>query len=122
MTERFTQSEALCAVARLTEARLTAYLALGVVRPYRAGGAPVYRRIDIARLDLICELSDTYELEDEALAAMLSLLDQLHAARRDLRVVAGAAAIETPEVAARIAAALIRAGGDGAGEDGGAKG
>lgn len=110
MTERFTQSEAIAAVARLTETRLTAYLALGVVRPDRSSGALSFRRIDIARLDLICELSETYELEDEALATMLSLLDQLHAARRDLRAMAGAVAMEAPEVAARVAAALVRAG------------
>jgi chaperone modulatory protein CbpM len=74
-----------------------------------AGGAIVFRRVVIARLMLICELSSTFDLGDEALGAMLTPLDQLHAARRDPRAIAAALEDERPEIAARLGAALARA-------------
>ena len=41
--------------------------------------------IDIARLELACDLHDQYEAEPEAIGLMISLIDQLHGLRAEMR-------------------------------------
>lgn len=55
------------------------------VRPRRADGAPVFEEIDVARVQLIVELRETMAVDDAAMPVVLSLLDQLHASRRQMR-------------------------------------
>lgn len=59
------------------------------VRPLRRGGEPVFEEVDIARLRLILELRDELDMGEAAIPVVLSLLDELHATRRDLRRLAG---------------------------------
>ncbi len=60
------------------------------MRPEKGAQGHVYRRIDIARLELLCDLSDDLDLDETALTVVLSLIDQLHGARQDLARVAQA--------------------------------
>ena len=109
MSEHLSEDEAVRAVARLTRARLTAFLRADLVSPPRSGGRPRFREIDLARMELLCELSDEFDLQEDALGVVISLIDQLHAARRDLRAVAEALDAEPAEVRHRVADALRRA-------------
>lgn len=61
------------------------WIAQGWVRPARQGGGVVFEEIDIARIQLIVELRDQMGVEDSAIPVVLSLLDQLHAARAEMR-------------------------------------
>ncbi len=83
MSERFSEDEALARVAALTRARLVAFREAELVRPVNAGSGPLYRRVDVARMELMCDLCETFDLEDDTLALVMSLLDQLHAVRRE---------------------------------------
>lgn len=59
----------------------------------RAEGVPghyVFSEIDVARAGLIVELREDLGVGDDALSLVLSLLDQLYAARREMRLVAAA--------------------------------
>lgn len=84
MTERFSEDEVVATVTRLTRPQLVRYVERSFVRPEKAAQGYVYRRIDIARLELLCDLSDDLDLDESALSVVLSLIDQLHAARQDL--------------------------------------
>ena len=55
------------------------------VRPLRRGGEPVFEEVDVARLRLILELRDELDMGEAAIPVVLSLLDELHSARRDVR-------------------------------------
>lgn len=62
------------------------------VRPLRSGDIWYFDDCDIARLELICELRQGLAVNDEAVPVVLSLLDQLYAARNTLRHVRDAIA------------------------------
>lgn len=108
MTDRFSETETLAAIPRLTRMRLTAFVEAQIVVPLRAETGFVFRQIDLARMELLCELSEEFDLDEDALSVVISLIDQLHAARSDLRAIAGAVATEAPDVRARIGVALAR--------------
>ncbi|MFD2739583.1 hypothetical protein ACFSUD_08390 [Sulfitobacter aestuarii] len=108
MSDRYSLDEALAQVARLDRARLVSYMEAQIILPLQTPQGPSLRKIDIKRLELACELSDEFGLEEDALGVVLSLLDQLHGLRAELRDVLGALEEESPEVRARIAAAIAR--------------
>ncbi len=66
------------------------WVALAWVRPDGKPGAWVFREVDVARVRLIVELRDELSLDEEALPTVLSLLDQLYEARRQMRAMAKA--------------------------------
>lgn len=108
MTEVYTEDETLARVVRLTRVRLAAYIEAEAVVPVQRDDGPVFGPAEIARLDLMCELADLYDMGPEALAVMLAVIDRLHAARRDRRALIEAIRAEAPEVHARVAAVLAR--------------
>lgn len=61
------------------------WVALAWVRPDGGPGAWVFGEVDVARVQLIVELHDGLSLDDEAIPTVLSLLDQLYDARRQMR-------------------------------------
>jgi chaperone modulatory protein CbpM len=58
---------------------------------------------DVARVRLICELHYELHIEEDSLSVVLSLLDQLYAARRSLRTLVAAVEAQPEDVRARIA-------------------
>jgi chaperone modulatory protein CbpM len=74
-------------VPGLTEEVLLHWLEQDWVRPEQQGGEPNFREIDVARVRLIRELHTELEVDEPTLPLVLSLLDQLYAARRQLRLV-----------------------------------
>ena len=71
------------------------------VRPRREAGAPVFEEIDVARVQLIVELRDELEVGEAAMPVVLSLLDQLHGARAQVRQVLAALEGVGPEGSVR---------------------
>lgn len=101
-----TVEQTLQRVTRLTRSRLTALIEVEAVVPAQAETGPLFGPDDLARLDLLCELSELYDMEPEALAVMIRVIDRLHAVRRDRRALLDAIRTEAPEVQERIARAL----------------
>ncbi|MDO9525613.1 MAG: hypothetical protein Q7J57_08745 [Gemmobacter sp.] len=108
MTDPFSEHETIAAIPGLTRSRLVAFVAAEVVIPLHTDQGPVFRQIDIARLRLLCELSDDLDLDEATLGIVISLIDQLHEARSALRAVASALAAEPADLRARIGAALLQ--------------
>lgn len=102
MERRFSAPDALEIVPDLTEGQLERYIRAGVVQPVQSEQGPIFREIDIARLSLLVELADGYHLNDEALGMVMSLLDQLHGLRGEMRAIIDAVAQEPAETRVRL--------------------
>lgn len=90
MTRTLTEDELITTITRLTSDRLTEYLAAEIVIPQQSDQGLVYQSLDVARLELACELHDQYDMEADALSMMISLIDQMHGLRAELRDVLNA--------------------------------
>jgi chaperone modulatory protein CbpM len=110
MTEHLTEDDVIAAVPGLTRTRLVAFIETEVVVPLRredgAVSALIFRQVDVARMQVLCNLAEDLELDDSALAVVVALIDKLHAASQDLLALARAVAAEPPDVRARIGAAI----------------
>lgn len=112
MTDHLSEDEVLDAIPGLSRTRLVVFIETGVVIPVRqeseGTSAHVFRRIDFARLRLLCDLAEDLELDDHALGVVVTLIDQLHATRADLLAIARALEAEPLEIRARIGSAVLR--------------
>ena len=83
--------EHLCiTISGLRAAEVEHWIAQQWVRPEGAPGHYAFHEIDVARVRLIVQLRDELHVDDEALPIVLSLMDQLYTARRQMRRVRAA--------------------------------
>jgi chaperone modulatory protein CbpM len=108
MTDRFSEDDVVTTVTRLTRSQLFQFIECELVRPQRDVNGFVFHRVDIARLELLCDLSQDLDLDETGLGIVISLLDQLHAARQDLATVARAVESLPADMRAGIVAAMKR--------------
>jgi chaperone modulatory protein CbpM len=107
MTECLTQSQAVAAVPGLSQSRLAEFLDADLVRPPSSEDEPVFRPVDLARLALLCDLADHFDLESDALGVVIGLIDQLHTARRHLHAMAQAMEAEPQDLRQRVGARFV---------------
>lgn len=103
------ERELLSLVEGLTVEEIELSVAQGWVAPARRESARLYVEVDVARLRLIHELRADLAIGDEAVPVLLSLLDQVHGLRTQLRDVLGGIARQPEDVRARIAEAIAEA-------------
>ncbi|MTH62698.1 hypothetical protein [Paracoccus shanxieyensis] len=107
MTRRhFTLTQVLAELPDLGPEQLESYIRSGVVVPVQSETGPLFRQLDIARLQLVVDLAEGYHLDDEALAMVLSLVDQLHGLRGDMHAMLDAVAREPVETRERLRSAI----------------
>ena len=107
MTQRhYTLTETPSVVDDLDAEHLDRYIRAGVVVPVQSSSGPLFRELDLARLNLVVELTEGYHLDEEALAMVMSLVDQLHGLRGDMRAILDAVAREPAETRVRLKAAI----------------
>jgi chaperone modulatory protein CbpM len=106
MTRFYSEEEVVVTVSGLTRARLVSYVEAEIVLPVQGEQGPVYRQIDVARLQLLAELTESFDLSEDGLAVVMRLVDQVHALRADLRCVLDAITQEPEEVRARLTRAV----------------
>ena len=102
MTRTYTEAEAIAAIDNLTGARLVMFLRARIIQPVVTDAGPAYREADLARLQLLCDLAEGYELPEDSLRMVMSLIDQLNTMRGDMRALMQALATEPDEVRTRI--------------------
>ncbi len=107
MTEHYTQDHAIAAVPGLSHSRLAAFLAADLVMPLSSTTGPMFRSVDLARLELLCDLADHFDLEDDALGIVIGLVDQLHTARLRLHAMALAMEAEPQDLRQRVGARFV---------------
>ena len=106
MTRYYSEEQTITTVTRLTRSNLTTYVKHEFLSPTQSEAGPVYDAADLARIELICDLSEQFDLEGDALGVVLSLIDQLHGVRGELRRVMGAVQAQPEKVRDRIIAVL----------------
>jgi chaperone modulatory protein CbpM len=87
MTIRFDEVLAHCRLERL---ELETWIAREWVLPVREDGGYIFTETDLARVELICDLTHDLALSEDAMGVVLPLLDQVYALRASLRRVAAA--------------------------------
>lgn len=102
MARHFSETEVIATLEGLDPARLHAFVAAHVVSPVVTPQGHAFSEADLARLQLLCDLSEVYDLPDDSLAMVMSLIDQLNTARGDMRALIQAVATEPDEVRGRI--------------------
>ena len=102
MTRFYSETEVVARVNGLTVARLRSFVAADCLAPHEREGRLAFAEADVARAQLLEELVEDFELDAEAAAVVVSLVDQIHGLRRQLRRLGEAVAAEHPEVRARI--------------------
>ena len=102
MTRFYSETEVVARVRGLTVARLRSFVAADCLAPAERQGRLAFGEADVARAQLLEELVEDFELDAEAAAMVVSLVDQIHGLRRELRRLGEAVAVEHPEVRSRI--------------------
>lgn len=106
MTRRFTEAEVLERIALLTHPRLSAWIEARIVQPVQSESGPLFREVDLARLQTLCDLAFDLGAEDDHLAVMMDLIDRLHALTAEMDTLMAALATQPEEVRARIRALI----------------
>ena len=106
MTRYYSEEQVITTVTRLTPSRLTTFVKHEFLCPAQSESGPVYTATDLARIELICDLTEQFDLEGDALGVVLSLIDQLHGVRSELKRVMSAIEAQPAELRGRIIAAL----------------
>jgi chaperone modulatory protein CbpM len=92
--------------ARLDAEVLETWIGAGWVMPRRESEAPLFSEIDVARVQLIRELREDMGVNDEGIAIILDLVDQIHGLRCALREVCSALDAQPESVRRRIRAGI----------------
>lgn len=108
MTMRYSEIEVVTTVTRLTHTQLSQFINAALIKPQHGDDGYIFLPADISRLELLCDLTLELELDEMALGIVVSLLDQLHAARRDLAEVVNAIGILPEDLQTRIMHELKR--------------
>lgn len=103
-----TTIQALSRSLGLAEGEIHRWVELRWLRPEGAPGGWVFEEVDVARIRLIVELRGL-ALDEEAMPVVLSLLDQLHATRRRLRLLQQAVEETAPDAVRERLRALLAA-------------
>ena len=100
------EKDVLAQIEGLTVTRLRICIEEAWVRPARDTAGHVFDDLDLARLRLICELTTDMAVNDDAVPIILSLIDQVHGFRRQLRALEQAISAQDDAVKADVAALL----------------
>lgn len=102
------EEQLVATIRPLQVQRLHKWIRLGWVRPERHEGVAVFHEVDVARVRLLVELEHSAEFDEETLPVVLSLLDQVHGLRHELRSLAQAVDQQPPDIRERIRTAYRR--------------
>lgn len=101
-----TFDEVLARLDVLQSADLTLWIEQNWVLPLREGDAFHFTDMDFARVRFLCDMRYDLEIAEDIMPVVLSLLDQVHDLRRQLKSLASAVEAQPEEVRASIRQAL----------------
>lgn len=109
---RLDESRVVAEIRRVTLRELRLWVREGWVKPAHGEAGPIFDEVDIARIRLLCDLRKDMALSTDALPVVLTLIDRLHEARRDLHLLAKAVSELPDETRKSVAASLRTQAGD----------
>ncbi len=95
---------------RLTEVHIERWVARGLLRPEREADALSFEQVDVARTALLDELTADIGFDEDTAETVVELLDQVHALRRQLKLLGDAIAQQPPASRDAIAGTLKKLG------------
>lgn len=98
------EQEVLARITALDPSRLALCMAQDWVRPRQGENGPAFDQTDLARLRLISELTEIWDIDDNAMPLILSLLDEVVALRRRILALDGALLAQPEETCAAVIA------------------
>ncbi len=98
--------DVIARIESLTIERLDLYVAHGWVTPQSSDNDRHFSEIDVARLQLIEQLRGDMAINDEAVPVVLSLIDQVHGLRHQLRYMGQAIELQHETIRGAILATL----------------
>ena len=100
------ENEILSSIAGLRRETLHVWIERGWLAPQQGRSGYRFREIDVARVRLIQEFCSDLAIDEDALDIILSLIDQIHGLRGELRRLADAISAQPEEVRNSIATSL----------------
>ncbi len=91
---------------QLTREVVETWISEGWLRPQRTEQGPVFTEMDISRAQLIRDLHEDLGVNDEGIAIILDLIDQMHGLRKTLRELCEAIGAQPSELQQRILAEI----------------
>lgn len=79
------EGDVVARVERITVRRLRTWVSRGWIQPSGEGETIAFTEADVARVSLIRDLRDTLEIHEEEVPVILSLIDQIHGLRYELK-------------------------------------
>ncbi len=92
----------------LTTVHVERWVARGLLRPAGDADSWTFETVDVARTHLLVELTDDLGLDDETVAVVIDLVDQVHTLRGQLDLIAKAIADQPAPTREAIASALAK--------------
>jgi len=99
------EQDVVAIVRRVQLKELRLWVQEGWIKPAAGDNGPAFDDLDVARIRLVCDLRKDMSLPTDTVPVVLSLLDQIHGLRRELRGLAQAVEAQPPEVRQAIATA-----------------
>ena len=96
------EDDVLARIGRIDRSDLRRWVEEGLVAPTVRGARVEYREVDVARVRLIVEIREDMAVRGEDVPLVLSLIDQVHGLRRELRRLAEAVDAQPDAVRQRI--------------------
>jgi chaperone modulatory protein CbpM len=96
-----------CLRAELEGPVLEAWIAAGWIIPEKSESSTLFSEADLARAQLVRDLRDDLGVNDEGIAVILDLIDQIHGLRRTLLDLSAALAALPADTRARLQQEII---------------
>ena len=101
-----TLEELLRVHERLTTVHVERWVARGLLRPSADGERWIFEPVDVARVQLLADLTEQMGFDEESVETVVDLLDQVHTLRRQLHQLGLAIGSQPTETRESIAVAL----------------
>jgi chaperone modulatory protein CbpM len=99
------QEEVLSRIASVSAVQLRIWVSEQWVKPAGGDAGPVFNDADIARIRLVSMLHNELEVGREAIPIILSLIDQVHDLREQMRIISRAIDVQPSEIRSKLLAA-----------------
>ncbi len=96
------EKEAIQRLKGVSQTRLRLWVKRGWVTPAETDAGFHFREIDLARLELIRQLNTDMSVNNEAIPIVLSLIDQIHGLRYELKTLARAVEAQHEDIQSAI--------------------
>ena len=98
----FNIHEVLLSIEGVSAVQLELWVTEEWIRPFKSGAVIAFNEADVARIRLIDLLQNQLQVNEEAIPIILSLIDQAHDLKAQMRLVANAIADQPEDIRSKI--------------------